>query len=141
MDVKQLKMISSIIPFLLGVIAFKDIVDYPFLFKNLSDHSLNTLIPQGIFVLGLLCVFVFYYIILRNIKTKDIFISQNEKVFRYFGFVIFFLGLFADILFNIITDERPSGSRMLALFGGTLVFVSYIFKIGIKMHEEQEFTA
>jgi hypothetical protein len=47
------------------------------------------------------------------------------------------LALSCDILFNWLTGERPSGSRILAVLGGTLVFVSLIFKIGIKMQDEQ----
>lgn len=77
---------------------------------------------------------------MQNIKKKGVFIRRNEITFRYFGFAILFLGFLSDILFNFMTDDRPSGARILAFLGGTLVFVSYIFRIGIKMQEEQDLT-
>lgn len=140
MEIKNYKRICNLIGFLLGIAVFKDIMDYPFLLVNLSENSGNNLIPQGIFVLGLISLLVFYATILQNIKKKGVFIRRNEVTLRYFGFLILSMGLLSDILFAYLTGDRPSGPRILAILGGTLVFVSYIFKIGIKIQEEQEFT-
>ena len=140
MEIKHYKRISNLIGFLLGIFVFKDILDYPLLFTNLSESSTNNLIPQSIFILGSMFLIAFYATILQNIKKRGVFIRRNEITFRYFGFVILFLGLLSDILFAYFTSDRPSGTRILAILGGTLVFVSYIFKIGIKIQEEQELT-
>ncbi len=140
METKNYKRISNLIGFLLGIVLFKEILDYPFLLKNMSDHPANIYIPQGAYVIGLMCLIAFYMTILQNIKKRGVFIRKNEAAFRLYGFAILIMGLSADILFNIIIGDSPSGARMLAVIGGTLMFVSYIFKIGIKMQEEQELT-
>lgn len=124
----------------MGAFIATDIVDYPYLFKDFSQNPINFLIPQGVYVLGLVSLIACYATILQTIKKKGVFIRRNEKTFRYFGFFILLMGFSADILFAYLTDERPSGARILAFLGGTLVFVSYLFKIGIKMQEEQDLT-
>lgn len=140
MGTKEIKRLSNLIGFLLGFLLLSDVVNYPFLLKHTSNQPANTLIPQGIYVLGLICVIAFYITILQNIKKRGVFIRKNEITLRYYGFAILLMGLSSDILFNIMTGDRPSGTRMLAVMGGTFMLFSCIFKLGIKMQEDQELT-
>ncbi|MDO5523100.1 MAG: DUF2975 domain-containing protein [Bacteroidia bacterium] len=140
MEIKHYKRLSNFIGFLMGVFIFNDVLNYPFLFEDTAENPASFLIPQGVFVLGLVCLMVFYIKILHNIKKEKVFIRKNEKIFRYFGAIILFLGFLSDLLFNFIADERPSGTRILAVLGGTLLFISFFFKIGIKLKEEQDLT-
>ncbi|MDO5665712.1 MAG: DUF2975 domain-containing protein [Bacteroidia bacterium] len=139
MEIKHYRLISNLTSFLFGVFIFHDVLNYFFLFKD-ADYSVNFLIPQGIYVLGLICLIVCFAIILETIKKKGVFIRRNERIFRYFGLVITALGFASDLLFNFLIDERTAQARMLGFIGGTLLFVSFIFKIGIKMQEEQDLT-
>lgn len=139
MEIKNYKRVTNLLAFLIGLLIAKDIHDYPYYFtEGYGDSIPNHIIPQTIYVIDLIILIVFYIVITKNIKKKGVFNRRNELTFFYFGLVILFLALSSDILFNWLTGERPSGARILAILGGTLVFVSLIFKIGIKMQEEQD---
>ena len=140
MEIKHYKRLSSLIGFLLGILIFGDILDYIFFAKKILGNSTSLIIAHGFYIAGLISVFVFFLIILENIKKRGVFIRRNEKVFRYFGLAILVLGLTSDILHKNITDIETSAPRVLALLGGTFIFISFIFKIGIKMQEEQDLT-
>ncbi len=140
MKIKHYKFLSAFISFFTGAFICSEIVNYPSLFEKQSGYSTNMLIAQGVFIVGLLCLLALYAIILHNLNNKGVFTTKNEKAFRYFGFAILIFGVAADILFKNITDIETSAPRILAFLGATLVFISYLFKIGIKMQEEQDLT-
>lgn len=140
MEIKHYKQLSNLMGFLLGLLIFGDILDYVFFAKKVLGNSTSLIIAHGFYIAGLISVLVFFLIILQNIKKRGVFIGRNEKVFRYFGLTILVLGFTSDILHRSITDIETSAPRVLALLGGTLIFISFIFKIGIKMREEQELT-
>lgn len=140
MEIKHYKLLSNLLGFLLGAFIFGEVLNYPFLFEDLSKNPIEFLIPQGFYVLGLLCIIACFATILQTIKKKGVFIKSNERIFRYFGLAIVVLGITSDLLFSYMTDHRPTEARMLAFIGGTLAFVSLIFQVGIKMREEQDLT-
>lgn len=140
MEIKHYKLLSNLLGFILGAFILSDVLNYPFLFENLSKNPVDVLIPQGVYVLGLVCLIACYATILQTIKKRGVFIKRNEKTFRYFGIAILVLGATADVLFKNTTDVETSAPRILAFLGGTLVFVSLIFRVGIKMQEEQDLT-
>ena len=140
MKIKNYKLISNLIAFLLGMFTFADVTNYPFLIGKMTEKDSGFIISQGVYVLGLICLIIFYGIILDNLKKRGIFIRRNEKAFRYFGITILVLGIASDVLYKNITEIDTAAPRMLALLGGTFIFISYLFKIGIKMQEEQELT-
>lgn len=140
MKIKHYKLISNLVGVTLGAFILSDVLNYPFLFEDLAKNPIDFLIPQGIYVLGLVCLIACYATILQTIKKKGVFTVRNEKTFQYFGVAILVLGVTADVLFKNTTEIETSAPRILAFLGGTLVFVSLIFKIGIKMQEEQDLT-
>lgn len=138
MEIKDLRKLSFIIGILMGAFVLHLIIDF---FWNISKFSTETILPQGFFVLGLICLFVFYFVILGTIKKKGVFIRINERLLRYFGLAILFLSITSNLLFaHLIDTPNHEGSSTLAVLGGTLIFLSFIFKIGIKIQEEQELT-
>ncbi len=140
MKIKHYKLLSGLWGFMLGAFMVGDIFNYPFLFNNLSENPVSFLIPQGIYVIGSICLIACLATILQTIKKKGVFIRKNEKTLRYFGVIIVILSVASDLLFDYMTGERPANARMLAFIGGILVFVSLIFQVGIKMQEEQDLT-
>lgn len=141
MEIKYYKRVSVIISFFLWLIIFNDIIEYLFdVFGGETDPAYFHIIPQTIYVIDLMILVVFYIVIIKNIENRGVFVKRNEVIFLWFGLVIAFLALSSDVLFNWLTGNRPSGPRILAALGGTLVFVSFIFKIGNKIQEEQDLT-
>lgn len=141
MKIKNYRLISNLMAFLLGMFTFADVTDYPFLIGKMTEKNSGFIISQGIYVLGLICLIVFYGIILDNLKKRGVFIKRNEKAFLYFGIAILLvLGIASDVLYKNITEIDTAAPRVLALLGGTFIFISYLFTIGIKMQEEQELT-
>lgn len=140
METKKLRIVNSLVGFILGAFTFGDILDFIFLYSDVFEKSKSLIIAHGIYVAGLILIFVFFALILRNIKKGAVFTARNEKLFRYFGIAILVLGMVSDVLHKQTTDVETAAPRVLALLGGTLIFTSIIFKIGIKMQEEQELT-
>ncbi|MBP1637489.1 MAG: hypothetical protein H6Q18_278 [Bacteroidetes bacterium] len=143
MESKKYRKFSNFISFLLGVFAMKDVFDFIETLTNYNNSTMlakYVLIAQGFFVVGVVLLIAFYFILLENIKKRGVFIRRNEKIMRYFGFSILILGTTSMIICNYWTKESTTSARMLALIGGTLIFVSYIFRIGIEIQEEQDLT-
>ncbi|MGI6047774.1 MAG: hypothetical protein ACOYEG_07165 [Petrimonas sp.] len=140
MEIKHYKIVSNMIAFILGAFTLGDILDYFFYTNVIYGNNTSLIIAQGFFIAGLISIFVLFALILQNIKKRGVFISRNEKLFRYFGIIILVLGVISDVLHKNITDVHTSAPRVLGLLGGTLIFISFIFKIGIKMQEEQNLT-
>lgn len=141
MKIKHYKFISSLLAGLLYAFTLPTIGNYFIQFnKNLQINSISFIIAQGLLVLGLVCLIFFFVIILDNINKQGVFVRKNEITLRYFGLAIFLLGLLSDIVFINFTDFDSAGSRILIALGITVLFISLIFKIGIKIQEEQELT-
>ena len=140
MKMKNYRLISNLTGIMLGAFAFSDIINYPFQIRRMLEKDQGYIISQGVYVLGLICLFIFYGIILDNLKKRGVFIKRNEKAFRYFGIAILIFGMASDILYKNITEIDTASPRILALLGGTFIFISYLFTIGIKIQEEQELT-
>ncbi|MDO5665713.1 MAG: DUF2975 domain-containing protein [Bacteroidia bacterium] len=140
MKAKHYKLLSYFIGFSMTIFLITDIFKYLFLLKNLSEQPASLLIPQGVYVLGLLFLIAFYIVILRSVNKKELFVKRNERTFRYFGLIIFILAFLSAKLFDFMTGDIPMNVRWLGLLGGTLAFMSFIFQAGIKLQEEQELT-
>ncbi|MDO5523099.1 MAG: hypothetical protein Q4G48_03535 [Bacteroidia bacterium] len=140
MKTKNSKTASYITGFMLGAFLLKDIFKYPALLKNTSENPVSFLIPQGVYVLGLICLVIFFATILQTIKKNGVFVRKTEIKFRQFGFIIVLLAISSNILFEFLTGEYNINVRWLALLGGTIAFVSFILQVGIKLQEEQNLT-
>lgn len=140
MNIKKYKTASYISGFILSVFLLKDIFKYPFLLKNTLENPISFLIPQGVYVLGLICLVAFFVTILQTIKKNGVFVRKTEKTFRQFGFIIVLLAISSNILFDYLTGEYSTNARWLALLGGTIAFISFILQVGIKLQEEQDLT-
>ena len=140
MKTKKYKTASYITGFILSAFLLKDIFNYPFLLKNTSENPISFLIPQGVYVLGLICLVVFFATISQTIKKNGLFVRKTEKKFRQFGSVIVILAVFSNVIFDYTTGEYSTNVRWLALLGGTIVFFSFILQVGIKLQEEQNLT-
>ena len=82
MEIKHYKRLSSLIGFLLGILIFGDILDYIFFAKKILGNSTSLIIAHGFYIAGLISVFVFFLIILENIKKyqkKRCFYSSERK--------------------------------------------------------------
>lgn len=141
MNVKAVKNLSSI---LVGAFALTDIVRFiEFIIKIVKQEDVSltgSILIQSVYILGILSVVIFYGMFVINIEKGGVFTHQNQKLLKVFGIIILSSGLSSALLFSWFTDIPDAGSRMLGIIGGTLIFISFVFKMGIKMQEEQDLT-
>ncbi len=140
MKTNRYKTTSYVAGFILSAFLLKDIFKYLSFLRSTPENPINYLIPQGIYVLGLICLIAFYMVVLHTIKKDGIFVRKTEKTFRQFGSAILFLAISSNILFNYLVGEYSTNARWLALLGGTIAFFSFILQAGIKLKEEQDLT-
>lgn len=141
MNVKAVKNLSSI---LVGAFALTDVVRFiELIIKTVKQNNISltgSILIQSVYIIGILSVIIFYGMFVENIEKKGVFTHRNQKLLKVFGIIILCSGLSSALLFNWFTDIPDTGSRMLGIIGGTLIFIFLVFKMGIKMQEEQDLT-
>lgn len=85
-----------------------------------------------------LCIFL----ILRNVKKEEVFVYQNSSLIQTIGVLIALNGLFQVTLSWFTPEGIPTDAsyRIFVLLGVFIIFMGYLFKMGVRMREEQELT-
>ena len=83
-----------------------------------------------------LCIFL----ILRNVKKEEVFVYQNSSLIQTIGVLIALNGLFQVTLSWFTPEGVPTSYRIFVLLGVFIIFMGYLFKMGVRMREEQELT-
>lgn len=85
-----------------------------------------------------LCIFL----ILRNVKKEEVFVYQNSSLIQTIGVLIALNGLFQVTLSWVTPEGVPTDTsyRIFVLLGVFIIFMGYLFKMGVRMREEQELT-
>ena len=83
-----------------------------------------------------LCIFL----ILRNVKKEEVFVYQNSSLIQTIGVLIALNGLFQVTLSWVTPEGVPTSYRIFVLLGVFIIFMGYLFKMGVRMREEQELT-
>lgn len=97
-----------------------------------SEQFIWQAFPQGITLLSMAVCSVFIYLMLRNVKRNLIY---------YIGLIIEFNGILQAILNEFAPVTNPRQTYMIyILIGVFIIFIGYLFQIGIRMKEEQELT-
>ncbi|MDO5665711.1 MAG: DUF2975 domain-containing protein [Bacteroidia bacterium] len=106
-----------------------------------NDIFLWGMISQAIITFGIFAVCLLFFFFVSNVQKGLIFVSENAKLLMVYGCIVSGLGILSFISnkFSGVTNSLFA-SGLLILTGLCFVFISLIFKIGIKMQEEQDLT-
>lgn len=82
------------------------------------------------------------FVILREVKRKQVFTRKNARLVSYIGAAAVFGGIAQNIVMNIVYKDSTaqSGDMTYLILGLFILFVSCLFNIGIRMREEQDLT-
>lgn len=82
------------------------------------------------------------FVILREVKRKQVFTRKNARLVSYIGSAAVFGGIAQNIVMNIVYKDSTaqSGDMTYLILGLFILFVSCLFNIGIRMREEQDLT-
>lgn len=106
-----------------------------------SEQFIWQAFPQGITLLSMAVCSVFIYLMLRNVKRNLIFVRANANLIYYIGLIIEFNEILQAILNEFAPVTNPRQTYMIyILIGVFIIFIGYLFQIGIRMKEEQELT-
>ena len=87
----------------------------------------------------LCCVFVM--LIQRNVKRNRVFVASNERLLRSIGIAVIADGIAQYLLFVYYrSGEAFTDPGTIILLGIFFLFIACLFKVGIRMKEEQDLT-
>ena len=87
----------------------------------------------------LCCVFVM--LIQRNVKRNRVFVASNERLLRSIGIAVIADGIAQYLLFVYYrSGESFTDPGTIILLGIFFLFIACLFKVGIRMKEEQDLT-
>ena len=108
---------------------------------DISNVILLEALAQIILAFGIFAVCLLFFFFVANVRKGLVFVSENQYLLMIYGIIIAGLGLLSYIINQISSPSNSIfNSGLLVLIGLCFVFISFIFKIGIKMQEEQELT-
>lgn len=107
---------------------------------DISNVILLEALAQIILAFGIFAVCLLFFLFVANVRRGLVFVSENQLLLMIFGIIIAGLGMLSYIINKISSSNSIFNSGLLVLIGLCFVFISFIFKIGIKMQEEQELT-
>lgn len=106
-----------------------------------SELFIWQILPQGITLTSMAVCSVFIYLMLRNVKRNLVFVRPNANLIFYIGFIIECNGALQAVLNEFAPVGNPRQTYMMyILLGIFIIFIGYLFKIGIRMKEEQDLT-
>lgn len=106
-----------------------------------SENATQLISAQSIIVLGGLLLTLVFVLMAVNVSRRQIFVKKNHQIMDWFGSIIFVCGVISThILTHNKLDDIVQLPITLHITGATLLFISYIFKKGIRLQREQDLT-
>ena len=110
--------------------------------KNIYDAQFEWYSLARTFIaLGIIFICLLLWLLANNFRKEKVFVRENEQLFFLFGIAISSFGLLSNIVIWLMPTPLSSiASNLLILIGCCFVFISIMFRIGIRLQEEQELT-
>lgn len=141
MNKKSLFFICYFLSFLMSVFAAMNMVALIDILKKGIPSTYGEVITQASITLGIILFGLLFAQLTSNVQKGWVFVRKNQKLMLYYGIPILALNIPAYMGTPLFPSSMASVSANLLSIGGIfLVFFSIIFKIGIKIQEEQNFT-
>lgn len=104
-------------------------------------HFNGLVVKQFFLIAGNLCVPTLFLLMMLNLRKGFVFRKENYRLLYIFGFVILIIQVVGIRILRHREDVFGNeGFRYLLLISFILLFMATVFKIGIKLQEEQELT-
>lgn len=110
--------------------------------KDNTDGFIWEFVSRGITLLTMALCSLFIWIMLSNVKREQVFTSQNADLILAIGTTVEFAGILRFIVGYFASEggaERETFMIFL-LLGVFILFIGCLFKMGIRMKEEQDLT-
>lgn len=146
-DFKALTVFLMLVSVLCLVLTVLDVLNIIVVAENLKGGEPNfilwKIILLSIGALENILIGTAIFLIFNNVRRKIVFHKKNAQILRIFGTFILYIAVISMFLNNRflpVYEYEITRFGLLSVIGGCLYFFSYVFKIGIKMQEEQELT-
>lgn len=109
--------------------------------KDDTDDFIWQVLSRSITLVAMVVCSIFIWIMLSNVKRNEVFTKRNANLIVFIGVTVEITGLLQYIL-GIFTLEGISRESFMIylLLGVFILFIGCLFKIGIRMKEEQDLT-
>lgn len=110
--------------------------------KDDIDGLIAKLLPENVALLAMAVCSVLIYLMLRNVQKGLVFTKQNSDLIMTIGIVLECNGIL-QMIFNAFLSDAKAGNTIpmiYLLLGVFFLFIACLFKVGIRMKEEQDLT-
>lgn len=110
--------------------------------KDDTDGLIAKLLPENVTLLAMAVCSVLIYLMLRNVQKGLVFTKQNSDLIMTIGIVLECNGIL-QMIFNAFLFDAVAGNTIpmiYLLLGVFFLFIACLFKVGIRMKEEQDLT-
>ena len=109
--------------------------------KDDTDDFIWQVLSRSITLVAMAVCSIFIWIMISNVKRNEVFTKRNANLIVFIGVTVEITGLLQYIL-GIFTLEGISRESFMIylLLGVFILFIGCLFKIGIRMKEEQDLT-
>ena len=110
--------------------------------KDDTDNLIVKLLPENVTLLAMAVCSVLIYLMLRNVKKGQVFTKRNSDLIMSIGLTLECNSIL-QMTFNTFLSDAMGGNTtpmIYLLLGVFFLFIACLFKVGIRMKEEQDLT-
>ena len=109
--------------------------------KDNTDDFLWIMLPQSVTVLAMAVCSILIFCLLRNVKRKEVFTKENSTLIVAIGGIVELNGLLQGFFGTLVSVSNLRQTYLIyILLGVFILFIGCVFKVGVRMKEEQELT-
>lgn len=109
--------------------------------KDDTDNFLWIMLPQSVTLFAMAVCSILIFCLLRNVKRKEVFTKENSTLIVAIGGIVELNGLLQGFFGTFVSVSNLRQTYLIyILLGVFILFIGCVFKIGVRMKEEQELT-
>ena len=109
--------------------------------KDDTDTFIWQMVPESVSMLLIIFCAALIFKIVCNLKHKRVFIYENARLVQFIGLAVMAYGTFLGVWKFVSPVETVAFMHnMFLLLGAFFVLIGSVFKVGIRMKEEQDLT-
>ena len=109
--------------------------------KDDTDDFLWIMLPQSVTLLAMAVCSILIFCLLRNVKRKEVFPKENSTLIVAIGGIVELNGLLQGFFGTFVSVSNLRQTYLIyILLGVFILFIGCVFKVGVRMKEEQELT-
>lgn len=109
--------------------------------KDDTDGFIWQVLSRSVTLIAMAVSSVFIWIMLSNVRKNQVFTPQNADLIVATGVTVEMAGILQFVLGHFTSEGVDRGGFLIyILLGVFIVFIGCLFKIGIRMKEEQDLT-